>query len=127
MGLEAATGGGLTGAELDALLPAATGTPRTSRIVAGYLARVDSPGARLGRALLGDRDWTAPDEIVFPTVVLATLSAEVARDAAASKKTSSSRTGRPDRGAPGRFPWTGQRRSGTARGGHLQRGHLVHR
>lgn len=89
MGLEAATGGGLTGAELDSLIPAQTGTPRTSRIVAGYLAKVDSGGARLGRALLGERDWKAPDGIVFPTVVLATLSAELVRDAAAAGGTSS--------------------------------------
>ena len=84
MGLQAATGGGLTGAELDALIPVPTGMPRTSRIVAGYLARVDSAGARLGRALLGARDWTAPDAIVFPTLALATLSAEASNDAVAA-------------------------------------------
>jgi len=87
IGLEAATGGGLTGAELDALIPVPQGMPRTSRIVAGYLARVDSPGARLGRALLGARDWTAPDDIVVPSMVLATLSAELAKDAQASAVT----------------------------------------
>jgi hypothetical protein len=84
LGLEAATGGGLTGAELDALIPVPERAPRTSRIVAGYLARVDSPGARLGRALLGPRDWTKPDEIVIPSLVLMTLSAELAREAAKS-------------------------------------------
>lgn len=88
LGLEAATGGGLTGTELDALVPVPEGMPRTSRIVAGYLARVDSSGARLGRALLGDRDWTKPDEIVFPSLILATLSAELARDAQAGASTS---------------------------------------
>ena len=87
MGLEAATGGGLTGVELDALVPVPKGMPRTSRIVAGYLARVDSPGARLGRALLGARDWTAPDDIVVPSMVLATLSAELTKDAQASAAT----------------------------------------
>ena len=87
LGLEAATGGGLTGAELDELVPVPEGMPRTSRILAGYVAKVDSPGARLARGLLGQRDWTKPDDIVFPSMVLATLSAELSKDALATSLT----------------------------------------
>jgi hypothetical protein len=83
MALETSTGGGLLGAQLDAVTPAITfkGTkvPVTpSGLVAAWAVAGVSPGADLARRLLGTIDARASKRIRFPTLVLALFLADAA-------------------------------------------------
>ncbi|MCS5713282.1 hypothetical protein NVV95_01810 [Herbiconiux sp. CPCC 205716] len=75
---EASLGAGVSGAELDALVPAEPGYPSASYLLAAWISSAElpgeHPGAELVRPLYDDPegiDWTHPQSIVFPMVVVA--------------------------------------------------------
>ncbi|MEO5704943.1 MAG: hypothetical protein ABIZ52_07455 [Candidatus Limnocylindrales bacterium] len=85
MALEAHTGGGIEGAELDALFEVSPDLAPPSYLLAGYVAAVDTPGAHLARSLMGVEDWTAEDwraapTVIFPKLVLLLFTSDVARE-----------------------------------------------
>ncbi len=85
MALEAHTGGGIEGAELDALFDVPADLAPPSFVLAGYVAAVDTPGARLARSLMGTEAWTAEDwrrapSVVFPKIVLVLFTSDVVRE-----------------------------------------------
>ncbi|MFN8520700.1 MAG: hypothetical protein U0667_15195 [Chloroflexota bacterium] len=81
MALEAWAGGGFSGADLDALAPSpAPDLASGAEIVAGYVGGVDTEGAQVARALVGDIDPTHPQLAVFPQLVLMLMVSDVARD-----------------------------------------------
>jgi hypothetical protein len=85
LALEAHAGGGIEGAELDALFDVPSDLAAPSYVLAGYVAAVDTPGAALSRSLMGVEDWTAEDwraapSVVFPKLVLMLFTSDVARE-----------------------------------------------
>src|SRR5688572_9455049 len=56
LAVEAANGGGISGATLDALAPVPDGSPPVAFLLAAWITTYDSPGARFVKGLLGDRD-----------------------------------------------------------------------
>jgi hypothetical protein len=67
---EANGNAGTRGAELDRLVPAPDGVPPLSYLVAAYITAAQSPGARLSRKIMGDRDWAHSPDLAFPGLVL---------------------------------------------------------
>lgn len=82
--LEAWAGSGYSGADLDALVPATPDLASGAEVVAGYVAGVDSEGARIARLLVPEPGWTDPGRLVVPQLVLVLLVSDVARDQAAT-------------------------------------------
>ena len=85
MALEAHTGGGIEGAQLDALFEVPSDLAPPSFVLAGYVAGVDTAGARLARSLMGVEDWTVADWraaplVVFPKIVLMLFTNDVVRE-----------------------------------------------
>lgn len=83
MALEAWAGGGLLGADLDALMEVDEDLVPPSFLLAGYVAAVETDGARLARSLMGDQDWAEAPSIVFPQLVLTLFVADIARERSA--------------------------------------------
>jgi len=83
LALEAWGGGGLTGADLDEVLGVPDEGPLASSILAGWLAAVDTPNARLGRALMAGQDVSDPTTLDFPMLALLLFSADIVADAKA--------------------------------------------
>jgi hypothetical protein len=79
MALEAHAGGGIEGAELDDLVDTEPDLAPPSYILAGYVAAVDTDGARAARALMGEQDWENAPHLVFPQLVLVLFTADVVR------------------------------------------------
>lgn len=71
-----------SGAELDAVVPvpASTGSPTTSELLAAYVGSVDSPGAALSRALMAGQDLLQPASLRFPAGVLVMFVSDLATD-----------------------------------------------
>ncbi len=89
---ELASGGGVTGAQLDDLVPMPEGAPPFSYLVAGWVSGYDSPEAAQALALLGGagaHDWTHPDLIMFPNLALLLFVSDIARESAAEAGTAS--------------------------------------
>jgi hypothetical protein len=84
MALEAANGGGVPGATLDALAPVPDGSPPVAFLLAAWITTYDSPGARFVRALLGDRDWHRAEEVTYPLLALTLFLADASGGATAS-------------------------------------------
>lgn len=82
--LEAWAGSGYSGADLDALVPATPDLASGAEVVAGYVAGVDTEGARIARLLVPEPGWTDPTRLVVPQLVLVLLVSDVARDQAAT-------------------------------------------
>lgn len=73
-------GSGTVGAQLDTLVGPLTGAPPFSYVVAGYVKAAKTPGAALARSIMGDQAWSKAPQLVFPDVVLALFTDDVARD-----------------------------------------------
>jgi hypothetical protein len=74
-------GSGLTGAELDMVVPlppAATGEPTTSQLLAAYIAAVNTPGGALSRALMAGQNLLRPAQLRFPALVLVLFASDLA-------------------------------------------------
>ena len=85
MALEAHAGGGIEGVELDGLFDVPADLAPPSFVLAGYVAGVDTPGARLARSLMGverwtTQDWRAAPFVVFPKIVLILFTSDVVRE-----------------------------------------------
>lgn len=76
-----AGGDGIPGAQLDVLAPFDAEHPPLSALLAGYVAEVDSFGARLSRRLLEGQDLHLPQSVLFPRLVLALFVADLLPDA----------------------------------------------
>ena len=84
MAHETATGNGLTGSELDDLIPPPKGSPPPALLLAAYASEAATPGGKLVRALLGKRKWSSYGKIVFPGLAQAIFVGELAQAAAAT-------------------------------------------
>jgi hypothetical protein len=71
-----------SGAELDSLIPvpASTGAPSTSQLLAAYVGSADTPGGRLSRAVMAGQDLHEPSTLRFPAVVLVLFVSDLATD-----------------------------------------------
>lgn len=84
LAVDAWAGMGISGSELDQLLPIpetlrAASAP-ASAFVAGYVAAVNSPGAALARALMTGQDLSHPADLHVPLLVLILFTADLATD-----------------------------------------------
>ena len=86
---EAAGHGGLSGADLDAMLPMPATAPTLADIVGGWVIGKGDPTAIAAGALLGTPDWTHPEQVVFPTAVLTLFEADLLQHTAAATPASS--------------------------------------
>jgi hypothetical protein len=69
MAVEAANGGGVSGAELEAISPAPEGAAPIGYIISAWAIDYDSDAARFAHALLGEQDFHHPETILFPSLV----------------------------------------------------------
>jgi hypothetical protein len=67
---EAAGHSGMTGADLDAVLPMPSTFPDLADILGGWALTKGDPDEVAAAALLGNQTWTHPEGVVFPTEVL---------------------------------------------------------
>jgi hypothetical protein len=84
LALEAWAGNGTLGSALDEVLPVPDDAPLTSSVLAAWLAAVDTPNARLARALMSGQDVTDPTLLSFPALALLLFSDDIIEDTEAS-------------------------------------------
>lgn len=82
---EAASHGGLTGADLDSMLPMPAGTPTFADIVGGWVIANGDATATAAGALLSSPDWTHPEQVVFPTAVLTLFEGDLLQHVSATR------------------------------------------
>lgn len=80
MTAEVVVGAGSTGFDLDAITGLVADPLPFSFLLAGWASEWDGEGARVARMLLGERDWTAPQYIVWPMATLALFVADITAD-----------------------------------------------
>jgi hypothetical protein len=78
MAVEAANGGGLSGAELEAASPTPEGSAPIGYLISAWALDYDTDGARLAHALLGEQDFHHPESILFPSLVTSLFLADAA-------------------------------------------------
>ena len=81
---EAVGHGGISGADLDTMLPMPATAPAFADIVGGWVVAHGDPTAAAAGALLGNPDWTHPDQVVFPTAVLTLFEADLLQHVSAA-------------------------------------------
>jgi hypothetical protein len=86
---EAAGHGGITGADLDTMLPMPATAPAFADIVGGWVIADGDPTAAAAGALLGTPDWTNPEQVVFPTAVLTLFEADLLQHVSATNPAAS--------------------------------------
>jgi hypothetical protein len=74
---EAAGRGGITGTDLDTMLPMPATAPALADILGGWVIANGDATATAAGALLGNPDWTHPEQVVFPTAVLTLFEADL--------------------------------------------------
>lgn len=77
MAAETRTGGGITGADLDRILPLGAGAPPLAFLIGAWAVTGSGRTAQAARRLLGTRDWYHAEQVVFPTSVLQLFVADV--------------------------------------------------
>ena len=92
---EAAGHGGLSGADLDSMLPMPATAPALADIVGGWVIAKGDPTAIAAGGLLGSPDWTHPEQVVFPTAVLTLFEADLLQHAAATSPAASQPASQP--------------------------------
>ncbi|MEZ4595940.1 MAG: hypothetical protein R3C32_03320 [Chloroflexota bacterium] len=80
MALEAWANGGIPGSDLDELVPPEPGLAPPSWVIAGYVANVETEGAEVARALVGEPDWDHPEAVRYPQLVLTLFTSDLARE-----------------------------------------------
>jgi hypothetical protein len=80
---EAAAHGGITGADLDTMLPMPATAPALADIIGGWVIAGGDPTATAAGALLDNPDWTHPEQVVFPTAALTLFEADLLQHVAA--------------------------------------------
>lgn len=93
LAVEAANGGGVSGAVLDKLTPSPTGAPPIAFLLAAWASGYNSPGALFVKALLGEPDWHRADSIVFPKLALTLFVADAISSSATSTAATIASTG----------------------------------
>ena len=86
---EAAGHGGITGADLDTMLPMPANAPTLADILGGWVIANRDPTAAAAGALLGNPDWTHPEQVVFPTAVLTLFEADLLQHVSAASSAAS--------------------------------------
>jgi hypothetical protein len=82
MALEAASGNGLTGADVDTMSALPASLPPFSKMIAVWAKGYTSSAARAAKALIRQPDWEHPKQLVIPTLVLALFVADLTRGTA---------------------------------------------
>ncbi|HEY5456209.1 MAG TPA: hypothetical protein VIJ96_12140 [Acidothermaceae bacterium] len=86
---EAVGHGGITGADLDTMLPMPPTAPAFADIIGGWVLANGDPTATAAGVLLGNPDWTHPDQVVFPTAVLTLFEADLLQHVSAASTAAS--------------------------------------
>ncbi len=89
---EAAAGGGITGTDLDAVVPM-HGAPPMAYVVGGWVLEANDPAAAAAARLVGPVDWNHAADVVFPTEVLTLFVGDVAQHMATPGSDSPTTTG----------------------------------
>jgi len=76
---EANAHGGYLGSDLDALVAPPAGSPGLSVIIGAWLTRNEGALAHYARRFMGDQDYKQSKTIMFPTIVVLTFVADIAR------------------------------------------------
>ena len=76
---EANAHNGYTGSELDAFIPAPAGSPPLSLLLGAWLTKQDGPLAAYAQKFMGMQDYKHAATIVFPSIVVLTFVADIAR------------------------------------------------
>jgi hypothetical protein len=84
---EANAHNGYTGSELDAFIPAPAGSPPLSLLLGAWLTKQDGPLAAYAQKFMGVQDYKQAATIVFPSIVVMTFVADIARTPAAAQAT----------------------------------------
>jgi hypothetical protein len=92
MGTETAGHGGISGADLDAMLPMPSDAPQLADVVGGWVISNIDPAAVAAGTLLGSPDWTHPEQVLFPTAVLTMFIADLLAHQASSATTPTAAT-----------------------------------
>ena len=92
MSSEQAAGGGLLGADLDALAPMPPGSPPMSYLVAAWLSSRPTATATAAHGLTGDRDWRHAQQVIFPLAVVSMFVTDFTRPLAAGPGSASEST-----------------------------------
>lgn len=74
---EARAGGGVLGADIDAIAPLPEGAPPMSYFVAAWVTLGQSQGARTAASWMGEQDWKHAGRVVFPAAVVALFTADM--------------------------------------------------
>ena len=77
MTLQAADGGGITGATLDAATNLPSPDPTFSYLLAAWVSKATTPAAAAMRSLMGTQNWAQAPKLVFPTIALPLFVADV--------------------------------------------------
>jgi hypothetical protein len=80
---EANAHNGYTGAELDGFIPAPSGAPPLSVLIGAWLTKQDGALAAYAQKFMGAQDYKQAATIVFPSIVVLTFVADIARMPAA--------------------------------------------
>lgn len=86
---EAAGHGGMTGVDLDTMLPMPPTAPTFADIIGGWVIAAGDPTATAAGVLLDKPDWTHPDQVVFPTAVLTLFEADLLQHVSAASPAAS--------------------------------------
>ncbi|GAA3337357.1 hypothetical protein GCM10020358_13310 [Amorphoplanes nipponensis] len=89
---ELAAGGGLLGADLDALAPTPPGSPPMSYLLAAWLSNRPTPTAQAAHGLTGDRDWRHARQVIFPLAVVSMFVTDFTRPLAAGSRAATEST-----------------------------------
>ena len=81
---EVAGHGGISGADLDTMLPMPATAPALADILGGWVIADGDATATAAGALLGNPDWTHPEQVVFPTAVLTLFEADLLQHVSAT-------------------------------------------
>lgn len=84
---EANAKNGYSGSELDAFIAAPAGVPPLSLLLGAWLTRHEGPLATYAQKFMGDQDYKHAATIVFPSIVVLTFVADIARVPPAAQAT----------------------------------------
>ncbi|MDQ6825561.1 MAG: hypothetical protein M3007_08890, partial [Candidatus Eremiobacteraeota bacterium] len=93
LALQASTGGGFLGSQLDGVIATPKKAPTFSFTLAAWITRYDGAGAKLAKQIMGKQDWQHAPKLVFSALVLALFLADATRSD--GKRAASSAGGAP--------------------------------
>jgi hypothetical protein len=78
---EVGSGDGISGADLNAMLPMPASSPQFDDVVGGWVLTAADPAAVAAGKLLGPVNWSRPEAVVFPTELLTLFLADALQHA----------------------------------------------